>query len=396
MKRSTLIFIVIVFTLISLLLGGCWSNKELNELAIVLAVGVDKKDDEFVVTVQVVMPKEFLVESTLAPVSTFTASGKSLHEAFAKIAASLPRVPYFSHQRIQIYHESVAKEGILPLLDIVERNQQSRPDFFFLISKDPAEEILQIMTPLEKTPSGNIGKTLRNAARNWGITPLIKRDELIEGITSEGKDVVLPSIKIIGDKEIGKTMKNLESLHSAADIEFEKSAVFVRDRLAGWFNDRESRGYSLTQGRIVQMFINIPCSDANNNIVVGTRNIVPSISSRIRNEKPEVDIKLRVEGEIVEVSCPGLNLDKPETITDIQEDFGKEMKKLIEETIKKSYHKIKADVYGFGEEIRKHHPEAWKSLKDDWHEQLPNLPIHIEIDAKIRRIGVITNMPNPS
>ncbi|MED4179591.1 hypothetical protein [Priestia megaterium] len=40
----------------SLLLSGCWSSRELNELAITVAVGIDKAEDGIIVTVQLINP----------------------------------------------------------------------------------------------------------------------------------------------------------------------------------------------------------------------------------------------------------------------------------------------------------------------------------------------------
>lgn len=42
--------------LLSLLLSGCWERKELNELAFVLALGLDKAEKGYNVTMQVVIP----------------------------------------------------------------------------------------------------------------------------------------------------------------------------------------------------------------------------------------------------------------------------------------------------------------------------------------------------
>lgn len=59
-------FSLICFLLIlPLLLSGCWSKRELNELAIVVALGVDKVDDEYELSIQVVILVKFLLGSHL-------------------------------------------------------------------------------------------------------------------------------------------------------------------------------------------------------------------------------------------------------------------------------------------------------------------------------------------
>ena len=50
------IFIVIV-VLILLLNTGCWNKKELSELGIIGAVGIDKNKDNIKLTYEIVTPK---------------------------------------------------------------------------------------------------------------------------------------------------------------------------------------------------------------------------------------------------------------------------------------------------------------------------------------------------
>lgn len=56
MKRK--IYRLFVFTLMIFILTGCWSRRELNEIAIALAMGVDKSGDQFKVSAQIVNPGE--------------------------------------------------------------------------------------------------------------------------------------------------------------------------------------------------------------------------------------------------------------------------------------------------------------------------------------------------
>ena len=47
---------ILLFLILTLLLSGCWSKRELHELAIVVALGIDKVDEDFEVSIQVVDP----------------------------------------------------------------------------------------------------------------------------------------------------------------------------------------------------------------------------------------------------------------------------------------------------------------------------------------------------
>ena len=56
------IYIIIVF---SCLLTGCYNYREINNLAITSAVAIDKIDDEFEITVQVINTKKMVIIVTL-------------------------------------------------------------------------------------------------------------------------------------------------------------------------------------------------------------------------------------------------------------------------------------------------------------------------------------------
>lgn len=49
--------------LLPMLLSGCWERKELNELAFVLGLGLDKAEDGYKVSMQVVIPSSITSQS---------------------------------------------------------------------------------------------------------------------------------------------------------------------------------------------------------------------------------------------------------------------------------------------------------------------------------------------
>ena len=60
--------------LIAFISGGCWDRRELNTLAIVTAIGVDKSkdDDKFILTYQILKPRQIKSQSS----SSQESSGK--------------------------------------------------------------------------------------------------------------------------------------------------------------------------------------------------------------------------------------------------------------------------------------------------------------------------------
>ncbi|MGD6840836.1 Ger(x)C family spore germination protein, partial [Bacillus thuringiensis] len=86
--KHKLVFLIILVTM-TVLLSGCWSKKELTDLAIVAAMGVDKTEDgKYAITLQIINPGNVAggmrgggggTESP--PVTIYSATGNNLVEA---------------------------------------------------------------------------------------------------------------------------------------------------------------------------------------------------------------------------------------------------------------------------------------------------------------------------
>ena len=163
MSKSKMMLLFLVLT--SLLLSGCWSKRELNELGIVVALGIDKVDDDYEVSIQVVDPSEISSKqpsSGRSPVVTYHAKGKSVFEAIRRMTTLTPRKPYFSHLQIVVIGEELAKEGLNEPLDFIARDHEFRNDFDVIVSHEAtAKEVLNVLTPIEKMPANKLLNSIK-------------------------------------------------------------------------------------------------------------------------------------------------------------------------------------------------------------------------------------------
>lgn len=65
MKR--ILALILLHIVVTLLLSGCWNRRELNELAIAVAAGVDWVDDRYRLTVQVAIPGQVTSKKAEGP-----------------------------------------------------------------------------------------------------------------------------------------------------------------------------------------------------------------------------------------------------------------------------------------------------------------------------------------
>lgn len=154
MRRASIFFMT---ALCLLLITGCWNRRELNDLALVVAMSIDKSGDQYMVTLQVVDAGEVsskIGTSGRTPVITYSEKGKHVFEAIRKMTTETPRKLYFSHLQMLVISEDIAKEGISKSLEFLSRDHEVRKDFFVVIAKEEqAKSILENITSLEKIPA---------------------------------------------------------------------------------------------------------------------------------------------------------------------------------------------------------------------------------------------------
>ncbi|MGN7396698.1 Ger(x)C family spore germination protein [Peribacillus frigoritolerans] len=397
MKRGFTIFIMLIVFL--LFTTGCWNRRELNELAITLAIGLDStRDGQYLVTAQVVNPGEVATQggggggTGHSPVVIYQAKGKTVLEAIRKMTKESPRKIYPSHLRILVIGESLAKKGIGKPLDFLSRDWELRSDFYIAVARGVnAEDILRVPTALEKIPANNLFSTLEVSEKAWAGTSAVRLDEFIAGMVSDGKQPVLTGVKvdIKGDKDASQSKQNVEMIDSPARLYFNKLAVFHKDKLVSWLNEKQSQTYNVITNNEESMAVNVSCPKGGKFVYQVTSSNT-EMKGKIKNGKPEIDLNIHVEGNVGEVGC-SIDLTKPESIAQLEEIYEEKSKKVFKTAIKQVQENEKVDIFGFGEAIHRANPKAWKKLKKDWDKNFENLPVNIKVQGEIRRVGTVGN-----
>ncbi|GED17733.1 Ger(x)C family spore germination protein [Aneurinibacillus migulanus] len=390
MKRSVVLLLFFFVTLV--FITGCWNRRELNDLAIAVGMGIDKSGDQYLVTAQVVDPGEVAAKggSGRAPVTTYQQTGKTVLEALRKMTTLAPRKIYASHLRMLVIGESLAKDGMAKVLDLLSRDQELRTDFYIVVAKGTkAENILKILSPLEKIPANKMFSSLETSEKLWAPTVSITLDELISDLTSEGKQSALTGIRIKGSQEQGEMKKNVEEIDALGRLQYAGIAVFKKDKLVGWLNETESKGYTDLTDKLDGTILNVPCTKGGN-VGIEVIRSKTDVKGKVKNGKPKVEVKIQTEANVAEVECGHLDLKKTKTIYDLETKLEKEVKDHCEASIRKAK-KLGTDIFGFGEAVHRGAPRYWKKNKKHWDKNFIDLPVEIKVEAKIRRIGTIGN-----
>ncbi|WP_417898548.1 Ger(x)C family spore germination protein [Bacillus haimaensis] len=393
MKKS--IFLILISIPFLLFSSGCWNNRELGELGIAVALGIDKEGEQFVVTVQLVNSAEISNlqgSGTRAPVVIYREKGKTIFEAIRRITTKAPRKTFYPHLRVLVIGEDLAKEGFSESLDLLVRDQELRYDFFILIAKNSkASDILSIMPAVEKIPAQNMFTKLETSQDVWAPTLAVTLGELIEELVVPGKQPVISGVEIIGDYETGKMMENVQSSDPPAQLHFTNFSVFNNDKLQGWLNEDESKGVNYINGKVKSTIVVVPCPGGEEGYVsIELLRTSQKRKSKVKSNRPNVKVTLKAEGNIGEISCP-VDLTKQNSIKELERLTEKDIKDVMIQSINAAQKEYGLDVFGFGLDIHRSDPKYWKSVKNTWDEQFSTMTVNVEVDVSIRKFGKRAN-----
>ncbi|TQR19006.1 Ger(x)C family spore germination protein [Psychrobacillus vulpis] len=390
MKKKILF---LLFLCLPLFLSGCWSKRELNELAITVAIGIDKVDDQYEVSVQIVDPGEVSARNPSAnrtSVNVYHAKGKSIFEAIRRMTTVTPRKLYFAHIQILILGEDLAKEGISDALELFVRDHEIRNDFYIIVSEETtAKEILEIITPLEKIPANKMFNSLDVSESTWATTSTVQLDELANQLSKKEKNTILSAITIKGDPKQGIEQSNVQKIDAPAKLQYSGLAVFKQDKLVGSLSEDESKGYNFLKNKVKSTVEIISCPNGGQ-LTTELFSAKTKVKGKIKNGSPSIDVSVTVNQNVGVVEC-NIDLTKKETIDLINKETSESIKEKIHQTLEILQKDYKADVLEFGEAIHRTDHKEWNKIKNDWVQLFPELKINVSVDVKTRGLGTMQN-----
>lgn len=333
MKKFVLIIITLFILLIS---SGCYNYKEINDMAIVSSIGIDKdnKNDKYIVSAQIMNSKES-EDSEDSQITVYTKEGDTVHEALRNITLKSPRKLYGNHLSKIVLSEEVAKEGIDNILDIFNRITEVRNEFIITIVKeDKASDVLKVLTTTESIPAEYVKLSLKIADKTSGLTYATKLDEFISLYLKKGIDPVVPVLKIDKKEKKGTTINNITTTNPISKIVIEDLAVTNKGKLETYLKNEEVIGYNFLRNQIQKMIIPVKCDDENNYAsILILKNKTKSNAAK-KDNKYIIKFNINSEAIITEYNCKK-DLTDEKVIKELEKDTEKKIKRYIKKSLNK-------------------------------------------------------------
>jgi len=388
-KKAALLLLIIL----TLVLGGCWSRREMNELAIVLGAGVDRTPDNKVqLTLQLARPAAFtggtegggggsqLKQNIVWVVSE---TGDTIFDAERNMALKVSRRIYWGHDVILVIGEEMAREGVRNVTNFFMRNPQPRETIWVLVTKGEAKLLLESHSELEKSSAQSVGFLSRNKA---GFSVMMK--DFVMALASRGTNPAAPRVEV---QKLGQPQgPGMEEKLQHEEVGITGTGVFKDDRLVGWLDTSETRGLLWLRGEVKRGIITIPSPGQPDkmislSIIRGNTRVDPVYDG----ETIRFNVTMSFEGDLLEQQSIE-DLTTPEKVEAIEMEAAEDVYRKCTDALKKAQGEYGTDVFNFGEAFHRKYKKDWKELKEHWNEEFVNAEVNIAVEAHLRRTGLLT------
>ncbi|RAV03473.1 Ger(x)C family spore germination protein [Paenibacillus sp. YN15] len=378
-KRSCAAVLLNCILLISCL-TGCWSQRELSNIAIVVGTGLDTSNqpDSLKLTAQVVKASEMGSSASSQGSRTsekayvnISYADQSVLSAVRGVTHMQNRRLYFSHNKVLIFSSDLAKLDMAEGLDAFTRDYEGRMDVQLLISRGKASKILEEEADLEKVPALHLYAMMENQKLNSETVVITLRDFVIATM-SDSRSPVAPIIKLYKSEE-GKNKVKLDG-----------TAVFKQGKMIGELDVAQTRGLLWVTNKAQSGALTVN-TDWGQVILEFLH--ANSILKPVKAEDGTIRMELTVhEDGAIESNETTQNMSRIENVEMLKELMKEAIQSDIQNVLAQA-RTLSADVFGFGEAIRRDYPKDWEAMKKNWDTMFPQIELDIRVDVKLRFSG---------
>ncbi|HHU75941.1 MAG TPA: Ger(x)C family spore germination protein [Firmicutes bacterium] len=397
--RKKVIFLFMVFILPGLVFypAGCWDRREPNILGIVTvaAFDIDEESGLFKVYAQMDNPLGGAEQQSgnssgggggRSPSWFIESHGHTIYEAIINMEHVSTRRLFWSHVKAVLFSEKLARKGIRPVLDFLDRERQIRLTAKPFIVEGDLRQLLIAEFPLELEGGEAIEKHSFSVKRE--TSTLSEVDSLLilfRDISTPGKEVNMPRIKVLASEE-KESKKEPAGMTNPARIS--GIGIFHGDKFIGFLDKRETAGYNWLTGNMQRHNLVLKCPVHEDGYL--TVEVFES-SAKLTPEFKDNEVRFKAT-----VFAGGRLQDFDSPLLPLGEDFVNSLNRRMATAIRNEImcslekaRKLNSDIFGFGRTIYRTKYRKWQQLENDWQNIFPNIMVDIEINARVHRHGIV-------
>lgn len=375
MMRKMLMFLLVI-GLIAALLSGCEDRNELEDLALVMGIGIDKTEDQQIqVSLQFFLPQgsgqsggsQTQSKGAGGANQSFiaTESGETISDAVNKIAKRMSRRVYFSHNAVVIITKKMAQHQLNQVIDYCQRTREIRQRTLLFITDESMPKILSYQSVLEKTSSISL---MKGEEKHLNLIATIHDVLLMR--TRPNQPMAIPMIKIRKDsydprRQVTKIVG---------------SELFANQKRVGMMNAERTMGLLMINGEYRDNTFTFKPKGNRGRLSMNIQDIQLRAVPTINHGRWHLSIHLSGKG-ILQENTTALNPLNARDRRRIEQQTEAYLASLITKGFKQSQC-VGSDVYMTYEVFERSYPHECQRARAHWATVYPN--IHLSVHPQIQ------------
>lgn len=379
-----------------LLAAGCYDAREMNHLALVVAVGIDKDPDtgRYQVTAQIARPGSGKGArgggggdaSGGAPVYIATGDGDTLFAAIRNLAQFVSRRIMWAHNNVIVVGEAMAREDLTPVMDFFTRNQELRMRTWLVVAKGAeARQIVALKTGMEQVPADSISALFRYAQ----LPGESVRSDVNEVAAAFFGPDVHPVIAAMSIQDRAYAPSEQAEKPLLPQAELAGTAIINGNRLVGYVRRETGRGLLWLRRQVKNPALEVPCPPGyDGQISIEVRSPRVAIRSYLTGNAPSFQVQVQSVAWLTEQDCATNRLTTTQLKTYVEQALNQKIKQEIEATLAVLQGDLKTDAIRFGRLVHIQHPQWWRANRDRWEDLFPKSKVTVTVQTRVPKMGL--------
>lgn len=396
--------ILAVFAVI--FLCGCHSAVEPNDLAYVVAAGIDAAEGGYDFTLQIANPQaisggtsEEGGEGGRETITDITIFAPTIYSAVNIANHLYSKQLSLAHTKLIAISDKIARaEGLAEISQIIARSEEIRPNTYITVVIGSAEEYLGAVKPTNEVNPVQYYQVIFNSDYTGFIPENPSQDFYAKSLSAACENVLpLSGVKkefAAADLGMGFEYKTENYIAGEVKAGGEENtqtygmAVFSGDKMIAAAGAVECELYNIATGKYNRSVVSYRDENAPNVPVTVEQSQVrkPKIRVDLSGEVPKIYMKVFLEGDLRTVDKEYIIEERCE---EFEQNASDEIASAMAEFLEKTANEYKSDIVGFGNYAKRKFKDYASFEKYDWKSRYAEAEFEVEAEFILRRSGLV-------
>lgn len=350
-------------------LTGCWDKKEFNQMAVVQTLAVDKHDDEYKVTLQLITPKAGEKGITAEDLWIISGQGKSVAAALDQADLSTPRRIYLEQMNLILLGEGVLVDDLMGGYRYLTSSHYLRRSNYVLAIKGEAGKIIEAKPELGKIDIFYLTNLIKDQERKIENSITLVNDCLLAAHSVSGA-VFIPSVTL-AEKE---------------KLTLDGGALVKNNQLTDWVEQEWVDSYYWICGEIKQKPLVLQdVWEMGDMIVLETEKSHCHLT--VKQSNPLV-IGLEIEAQMDMIDNRGVHnvadeKDLEQSLEQVRQRAEQEIMMLVKNCLRQAQD-LNCDVFNIGQWLYAFHQPI--AAKYDWQKDFAAVKFEVEVKVNLKSL----------